>query len=138
MITTTELAACRKVAEAAMTGSLYITGPSTTATNPDTGEIETVPGEARYGTPDEPGKGLVQAIGQGYQTEQIIGGQVVTVGTYAVKVPVTVTGVQPDDEVHIVTCGDPTMPGRTLIVSEPVAGNDLAIQRRILATLTTG
>lgn len=138
MITADQLALCRQVAESAMTGTLYITGPTAQRTNPATGVVEEVPGPARYGTAAEPGVGLVQAVGQGYQTEQIIGGQVVTVGTYAVKVPVTVTGVQPDDEVHIVTCGDPTMPGRTLIVSEPVAGNDLAIQRRILATLTTG
>lgn len=121
-----------------MTGSLWISGPTSEKTNPDTGIAEKVPGPARYASEAEPGIGLVQAVGQGFQTEQIVGGQVKTVGTYAVKVPVTVTGVQPNDEVHIVTSDDPALAGFTLIVSEPVAGNDLAIQRRLIATLDMG
>lgn len=133
-----ELDECRQVAELAMTDRLWISGPSRKQTNPETGQLETVPGPAKYGTATDPISGAVQAIGQGTQTEQIVGGQVVTIGTYAVKVPVSVDDVVPADEVHVVESDDPTLLGRSLVVAEPAAGNTYAIQRRLVATLDLG
>ena len=43
------LDACRAVAEQAMIDTVHITGPNSRRTNPDTGDIETIPGPTRYG-----------------------------------------------------------------------------------------
>lgn len=133
-----QLEQCRRVAESVMADLLYITGPSVTQSDPVTGELVTVPGEARYGTADEPAAGLVQSIGQTSQTEQLVGGQVLTLATYAVKVPATVNNVEPGDEVHVTDSQDSALDGLTLIVADPTAGNSFAVQRRLVCTLNSG
>jgi len=138
IITDAEIQACRDLAEQAMTCRLYITGPSTKGFDPATGQNTTIPGPARYGTLADPGVGLVQAAAQQEAAEQVIGGQVVTRSAYAVKVPVSVGNVLVDDEVHVVSADDPTLSGVTLIVAEAKAANELAIQRRLICTLTMG
>lgn len=121
-----------------MIDQVWISGPSRRHTNPVTGAVETVPGVPKYGTVTDPGIGVVQVVGQGEAVELIIGGQPVSLSTYAVKVPAATIAADVGDEVHVVTSHDSALDGLTLIVAEPTAGNTYAIQRRLVCTMNLG
>ena len=133
MINAPEMPNMRALAESYMSGAVTITGPSTLANDPATDSMVRTPGPTHY-----EGKALVQAIGGDAVIEHMAGSEQVTVRPYAVKIPITVTGVQVGDEVTVTTSGDPDLVGKTLIVVDGTAGNGWAIQRRLICSLNLG
>lgn len=103
------VAAGRRAAEALMVDACTITRTASTTTDPDTGQV------TRTTTQVHAGKCRFQDFqAAGAPVPQTVGGAGVLVAVLQLQLPVSVTGVQPDD---LVTCTaaalDPALVGRT-------------------------
>lgn len=130
LFTDAMLAQARSAQESLMDATVIIAADGGEWVFQDGAEVF-VPAPALY-----EGPALVQALSREAR-EIVAGSQDVTTADHAVKVPWTVTNVEPGRNITIVTSPDPFLVGKTLTVTG-VSGNDFVTCRRIRCILNLG
>lgn len=121
-----DMVTVRAYAETLMTSTCTIRQPGAPATDPDSGEVTTSPGAVVYS-----GKCRVRPA-QGWGRTAVVAGQQIDPDTFQVSVPVSATGIGRGQQVHVDSCPDPDVVGRTWYVRYTPAMGDTVSARRVL------
>lgn len=94
-------------------------------------------GTAVYGTEADPGPCRIQSQTARTALVRHIGEEPVTFASYLAAIPASVTDVQVDDVIHVASCTDGQLTGKTLRVVDVLA-DTFAAQRYLEAELDEG
>lgn len=108
-----------------MTSTCTITRPGPPTTDPNTGEV------TPSGTPVYSGKCRIRPA-QTWGRTAYLAGEQIQPGTFQVSVPWSVTGARHGDLVHVDSCPDPDVVGRTWYVRFTPDMGDTVTARRLM------